>query len=328
MSDESFSIIQENDPNQEGVQVAKEHITEEFAKFKNILTERLSPIDNETAQIVDDIKIWLKERLVGRFGIPEESLHWPEAIFFANEEQIRSVEQHTDQTFLRGADGSRVNGTCIPGVGIIINEDFVKSFKDEDLCKYALTNTLLEEIWHSTAEPRFTVLGLDTGRLRIYRERTGMGFMRYDSRETEKSDPVWNKAIEEGMARFVMNDAGDLFHQITPEGWKKYLEIIKEGDYSLYHRPELSIDSNGEIAVVVGYPGAFDLIVELNKALNNRGMYHLEKARLSGNFLELARLLQKAYGKSVFRQVMATTLEDAANKAEELNHLRWQKNKK
>ena len=160
----------------------------------------------------------------------------------------------------------------------------------------------------------------------INSERSGMGFYRPKIKDDGEKILTLSRAVEEGMARWICVDADEVLYKIAPEGLKKYLELLKQTGYAgSLHPPEMFIDDNGKIIVGAAYIGAFELILELNRGLNNRAMYLLEKARLTGNFLDLARQVEKVYGPQTFRDIMTTSLEDASAKAQELARLRHER---
>ena len=141
MTDETFTLVQEHNPQQDHVQLVKEDIASALESKRRLLAETLTPVDKETQEIADSIKKWLELRLVGRFGIAEENINWPEKIYFFDSKQRQDLLSKAPDLSLGSS-----HGVYIVGLGVAIDREYFDRFEDKDLRKFALARILAEEI--------------------------------------------------------------------------------------------------------------------------------------------------------------------------------------
>lgn len=305
MAEDDFLLIEglnENHPLYDQVPAGEQLLKAELQKIVDSKEAEGRPLRPEMQKIAELTKEWIKDRLVNRFGVPEDKVHFAKTMI-----AVDSIKN--------GSIGEQIPGaSCIVIAEGKINEDI----DDQDLRDYLEARVIFEELWHSTATARYkTEPGKDQPGVYIAIENSGFA---YHKKEGDKY--VTYTAFEEGMAQHASDEfIDDLMATQLPEGHRKFFDYAKKNNIRTWDT-SLIKQKGDNVQFGVTHQGPRELASEVLYGGFKGTIGLLERARITHETISLAREIEQIYGKGSYKMIMTASEESASDVAKELTQMR------
>lgn len=259
-----------------------------------------APLPENLQQFADQVEEWMIENWFVPQGLKKEDVHFPKAVRDVRLHKVLGVSENI-------------------GKSVFIDLKQIRTdIDDPDIQDLMAGRVILEEIYHYTGLRSFRVnitkYEDDQLEANIKDQNGGFAFIR--------NGEVLN-VIEEGMAQLFAQSAQKFLQEKFPVASKKIGEL-KVSTNSTDENEEIAFLENGKPTWIHIHAKAAKLVKQIAEDLGPDKVL-LERARITGRYLELARKLKEIYGESIFRKMILIATSEAENLTDTLQQQKLRK---
>lgn len=238
-----------------------------------------SPLPENLQQFSIQAKEWLAKNWFGPAGIDQSEIQFPE---YVRDKKLQD---------------ERLGEAPVLDRAVYVDITILEAnIEDPDIRDYMAGRVILEEIYHHTGMRHLNAVveTADNGDATVNATYESGGFSFF------RKNGDFN-LMEEGMAQLLVESAKSLLKEQFPRGYEKIEKNRREEvkDYEVF------MVKDREISFAPAHQQAKALAKQVLSDLgDNRGL--LERSRIKGEHLPLARKLKEVYGESLYRRIMTT----------------------